>query len=236
MDNKNIYENGQYLEKTGSWHSEDSPWKARQIISILEKNAIQASSIGEVGCGAGGVLSQLSGFEQLQSVKFSGYDISPQAISLAGKYSSDRVGFHCNNMLNEDNTDYFDILLAIDVLEHVPDYMDFLESCRKKAKYKIYHIPLDIHVSSVLRNSFARGRYSIGHLHYFVADTALDTLRDTGHEIVDYIYTDAAFGLFRQHPSFRKAMANIPRWVISRFSVSLAARLLGGYSLLVLTR
>jgi hypothetical protein len=31
-------------------------------------------------------------------------------------------------------------------------------------------------------------------------------------------------------------VANVPRWFISRLSVPWAARLLGGYSLLVLTR
>jgi hypothetical protein len=126
--------------------------------------------------------------------------------------------------------------LVIDVFEHVPDYMGFVEKCRKKAAYKIYHVPLDIHVSSVLRNAFVRSRYTIGHIHYFTADSALGCLRDTGHEIIDCVYTNIAFGLFREHPSLKKAIANVPRWLLSRFSVPLAARILGGYSLLVLTR
>ena len=72
--------------------------------------------------------------------------------------------------------------------------MGFLEKCRAKAEYKIYHIPLDVHVSSVLRNAFIGGRYTLGHLHYFTADSAIATLKDTGHEIVDYLYTNAALG------------------------------------------
>ena len=126
--------------------------------------------------------------------------------------------------------------MAVDVFEHVPDYMGFLEKCRQKADYKIYHIPLDLHVSSVLRNAFITHRYSIGHIHYFTADSALATLRDTGHEIVNYFYTNGAFGVYQEHPSLKKAIANVPRWAISKFSTPFAARLLGGYSLLVLTK
>ena len=104
-------------------------------------------------------------------------------------------------------------LLVIDVFEHIPDCMGFVEKCRAKADYKIFHIHLDIHVSSVLRNAFIGGRYTLGHLHYFTADSAIATLKDTGHEIVDYFYTNAAFGLFKQHPSLKTAIANDPRWL-----------------------
>jgi hypothetical protein len=87
-----------------------------------------------------------------------------------------------------------------------------------------------------VRNAFVRGRRTTGHLHYFTADSALDTLRDTGHEIVDHLHTSRCFGLFRQHPSLKTAIANLPRWVFSIFSVPFTARLFGGYSLLVLAK
>jgi hypothetical protein len=122
----------------------------------------------------------------------------------------------------------------LDVFEHVPNYMEFLEKSKNLAKHKIFHIPLDLHVSSVLRNSFMRERYTIGHIHYFTADSALATLCDTGYVIKDYFYTNSAIELFTKHPTIKKAVANIPRAVLSVFSVRLTARLLGGYSLMVL--
>lgn len=233
---EDIYRSGKYLEVTKSWHSEDSPWKAVQIKTLMDKHALHPDSVIEVGCGSGSILHALSNFPDLKDTRFEGYDISPQAIEIARRSGNDRVHFLQEDFLSEANDTKCDVLLAIDVFEHVPDYMGFLEKCKKKAKYKIYHIPLDIHVSSVLRNAFLSGRYSIGHIHYFTAESAISTLADTGHEIIDCQYTDIAFGLFKQHPTLKKAIANVPRWLLSRISVPVASRLLGGYSLLVLTK
>lgn len=234
----NIYETGEYLVATGNtWHSEDSPWKAAQILRIIRDNGIQPRNIAEVGCGAGQILVELSKHEYLRECQFEGYDISPQAIELCDK-DAKKCNFFCQDIFmgENGNAQKFDVFLVIDVLEHVPDYMGFVEQCRHKASYKIYHIPLDIHVSSVLRNTFIRNRYSIGHLHYFTADSALATLKDSGHEIVDYFYTSGSFWGFWQHPSIKKAIANGPRWLFSKFSLPFTARVFGGYSLLVLAK
>jgi SAM-dependent methyltransferase len=233
---ENIYKSGEYLQATKSWHAEDAQWKAGRIKSIMDKNALRPSSILEVGCGSGAVLQQLSRYPDMQGARFEGYDISPQAIEIATRTGNERIRFAQGDPFADHEGKKFDLLMAIDVFEHVPDYMGFVEKCRRKATFKIYHIPLDIHVSSVLRNAFIKSRYTIGHIHYFTAESAIDTLRDTGHEIIDYVYTDVALGLFSEHPSMKKAVANVPRWLLARFSVAFAARLLGGYSLLVLAR
>ncbi|GEM_PF-5616831 len=82
----NIYETGEYLAATGNtWHSEDSLWKAAQILRIIRDNDIQPRNIAEVGCGAGQILVELSKQEYLKDCQFEGYDISPQAIDLCKK-------------------------------------------------------------------------------------------------------------------------------------------------------
>jgi ubiquinone/menaquinone biosynthesis C-methylase UbiE len=233
---ENIYKSGKYLQATKSWHAEDALWKAERITAIMDKNSLRPSSIVEVGCGSGAVLQQLSRSPNMQGTRFEGYDISPQAIEIATRTGNERIRFTQGDLFADQEGKTFDLLMAIDVFEHVPDYMGFVDKCRRKATFKIYHIPLDIHVSSVLRNAFIKSRYTIGHIHYFNAESAIATLRDTGHEIIDYVYTDVALGLFSEHPSMKKAVANVPRWLLAQFSVPFAARLLGGYSLLVLSR
>lgn len=226
-----IYETGEYLAATGhTWHSEDSPWKAQQILAMIRAHDLQPQSVGEVGCGAGSILVELQRY--LKDCRFEGYDISPDAIRLS--QATENCSFYCRDIFTADK--HYDLLLAIDVFEHVPDYLGFLEKCSALAQYKIYHIPLDVNVLAVLRNMPIHRRKAVGHLHYFDAETALATLSDTGHQIVDYRYTSHALGLFRVHPSIRKAIANGPRWLLSRLSTPLAARLFGGYSLLVLAK
>ena len=151
---------------------------------------------------------------------------------LAHKWEDERLHFHAEDLLKTD--DYFDLLLIMDVIEHVPDYFGFVDRCRQKAKFKIYHIPLDIHASSVVRKSLMYPRKVVGHIHYFTAESALATLLDTGHKILDSFYTSGGIELASIHPSFKRRLANIPRRIISCVSPGLAARLLGGFSLLVL--
>jgi hypothetical protein len=78
-------------------------------------------------------------------------------------------------------------------------------------------------------------RQTVGHLHYFTADSAIATLKYTGHKIVDYFYTNWSSGVYAQH-QIKRVFANLPRWTISKFSMPFSAILLGGYSLLVLTK
>jgi len=150
---RNIYEDGAYLAGNPSWHEEDSGWKADQIMRMLRRNSVSPTSIAEIGSGVGGVLANVQ--ESLPGdVKLDGFDISEDAIVRAQLKQRDRLRFHHADLLACDES--FDLLLIMDVIEHVPDYLGFLERCRQKARLKLYHIPLDIHVSSVLRGSFLR--------------------------------------------------------------------------------
>jgi hypothetical protein len=81
--------------------------------------------------------------------------------------------------------------MALDVFEHVEDYVGFLKRLRVKAEYKIFHIPLDMSVMSVMRMTpILNARDKVGHLHYFCKETALATLNDTGYQIIDWFYTN----------------------------------------------
>jgi len=107
-----IYSDGGYLTRNPSWHVEDSPWKARQIERILRQNAIAPRAIAEVGCGAGEILVQLQ--KIFPNSDFFGFEVSPQAFSLCAARESAHIRFHLKDLL-EDETAYFDVLLAIDV-------------------------------------------------------------------------------------------------------------------------
>ncbi|CAK6696860.1 class I SAM-dependent methyltransferase [Synechococcus sp. CBW1107] len=241
------YSSGQYLAANPDWHASDAPWKARQVRAMLHRHGLVPSTVLEVGCGTGVMLRSLAASPELALTRFEGFDISPQAVALAQSRitpsaegdadPADRVRIRLGDPISEPSlAPGADLLLVMDVIEHVPDYLGFLEGCRRLTPAMVIHIPLDLHVSSLLRNAFVPTRYTIGHLHYFTFESALATLRDVGFEVIEATYTNAAAELFRHHPSLRRAIANGPRFLLSRFSRHWAARLLGGYSLLVLCR
>ncbi len=228
-----MYIAGEYLEKNPTWHIEDSPWKAKQILKIITNNRLQPHSICEVGCGAGEILHQLY-LQMPDDVSFAGYEISPQAFELCQQRKKDRLQFYLKNLIEDEKT-FFDMVLAIDLLEHVEDYLGFLKKLREKGLYKIFHIPLDLSLQAVLRSSpILKGRQSAGHIHYFTKETAIATLIDTGYEIIDYFYTGSSIDLPAK--SFKSWLAKFPRKMMYKLSKDMTVRVLGGYSLMVLTK
>lgn len=224
-------ENGEYLKNNPAWHVEDSPWKAKQIIKMLNRNPIHPKSIVEVGCGAGEILNQLYS-SMPGDVNFTGYDISGDAIHLAKTREKERLEFKHENFL-ETNINP-DLLLMMDVFEHVDDYLGFLRLCKNKAKNVIFHIPLDLSVQGILRNIPMVNRNSVGHLHYFMKETAIATLSDTGFDIVDYFYTAGMLELPRK--TLKAKLAFLPRKLMHKVNEDMAAKIFGGFSLLVLAK
>lgn len=227
-----LYRNGEYIKKNPLWHVEESPWKARQIIRIVERNNITPKTICEVGCGAGEVLRQLQEIMSEECV-FWGYDISPQAIELCHGRANQRLNFKLADIRKERDV-YFDLILVLDVIEHLEDYFSFLRDIKTKCYYSIFHIPLDLSVQTVFRrNALIKRRELYAHIHYFTKEIALQVLKDTGYEILDYFYTPRSIDLGSE--SIQRFL-KLPRKFIFALDKDLAVRTLGGFSLLILAR
>jgi SAM-dependent methyltransferase len=230
---KNIYQDGTYIVNNPTWHEGDSTWKASQINKIIRKNALNFLSICEVGCGAGEIIKQLS--EQLgKEKKYFGYEISEIAFEVCKKKKQPTLSYFLKDITEEEDNK-FDIILCIDVFEHIQDYLGFLSKLKNKATYKIFHIPLDLSVQSIFRiSSIIKKRYKVGHLHYFTKDIALSVLSDLEYEVIDYFYTGSSIDLPCQ--SIKSKFIRFPRKVFFYLNNDVAVKVLGGYSLLVLTK
>ncbi len=226
-----LYTSGSYLEKNPSWHVEESPWKAVQVLRMLARNQLHPRTICEVGCGVGEVLNQLQG-QMEETCQFWGYDISPQAIALAQSRANERLHFKQADQGKERSVS-FDLILMLDVVEHVENPFDFLRALTPVGDYFIMHIPLDLSVQSVLRrNGLLYVREAYGHLHYYTKDLALQMLKETGYEVLDHFYT--ARSLDQPTHVLKRKLLRQPRKLLYRLNPDMAARVLGGWSLLVL--
>ncbi|MGO9934856.1 MAG: class I SAM-dependent methyltransferase [Steroidobacteraceae bacterium] len=224
-----VYSDGSYRGNNPDWHATDSSWKARLIAAILTKNSVEFRSCVEVGCGAGRVLAHLA--ECMPGRRYIGYDVSSDAAALWQPLPQTSVSYQHGDFTS--SCEIYDLLLLIDVFEHVEDYMGFLRKLSKRARWFVFHIPLEMHLSALLRDRQLRARQQVGHLHYFSRATALATLEDTGYRIVKSEYTN----LSQETQEGRRALtrlANIVRAGMQAISTDLAAKLIGGYSLLVL--
>jgi hypothetical protein len=230
---KTIYVDGEYMRNNPTWHVEDSAWKAEQVMRMIDRHRLNPRSVCEVGCGAGEILAQLHE-KMTAEIEFTGYEISPQAFLLCQQREKDRLNYHLKNILDEKNA-FFDVILVMDVMEHIENYIDFLRGIRAKGTYKIFHIPLDLFVLSAMRVSpILERRERVGHIHYFMKETALAALKDIGYEIVDMFYTacDADF----QVKFIKSRILNFARKIFFKVHQDLTVRFLGGYSLMVLTK
>lgn len=227
------YTSGQYLAANPDWHESDSPWKASLIKKMFDRNNLTPQTVCEIGCGTGLVLSSLQ--EQLgERVRLDGYDISPQAIERAQTRANERLRFHCEDIMNQTNRRY-DLVLLVDVIEHLEDYFGFLRRIKSMSPYKILHIPLDLSVQSVARiTPILEQRSVVGHIHYFTKEIALASLADAGYEIIDHFYTGAAIDLPAW--SLKSRLARLPRKLLFTLNQDLAVRWLGGFSLMVLVK
>ena len=226
-----IYIDGDYGLKNPSWHVEDSPWKATGIVRALASLPQAPRAICDVGCGAGEILRQLEIRLGSGTVELVGYDISPQAIALARSREGQRLKFVLGNA-NSDGR-HFDVLIGIDVIEHIEDLFGFLNSIRHKADYFIFHIPLELNCESLLRNFVMENRRVYGHLHQFTRDTARATLEDCGYTVIHDFYTHGYEQMpDNLHTRFTKSVRRMMFRVLPGFS----RKLINGSSLMVICR
>jgi SAM-dependent methyltransferase len=225
-----IYQDGEYLKTHPSWHAEESPFKVRQIRKMLRRSRLAPGTVCDVGCGAGAVLTELQQYLPADCACW-GYDVSPDAIAMCTNQGPN-LRFCVNDIRRDKSDAYFDLILVLDVFEHVDDYIGLLRDIRPKGKYKLFHIPLDLSVQAVARkNGLLRRRDEHAHLHYFTKETALRTLSDVGYKLVDYFYTPRCIEL---GDLLVQKIARLPREICFAIAPDITVRFLGGYSLMVL--
>ena len=226
------YRGDRYANTNPTWDIEDSPWKVEQVLRMMRAHNLAPASIAEVGCGAGAVLAGMR--RVFPEAKLYGFDIAPGAAHLWARQADAGIEFTLGDFFEQSRRPY-ELLLVLDVIEHLANPFDFLSRLGGYAQGYIFHFPLDLSALSVLREKpLFHVRNKVGHLHYYTKGLALALLEECGYEINDWFYTGAAFSAPQRRWLTR--LASLPRRLAYAVGKDFGVRLLGGETLMVLAQ
>lgn len=221
---KGRYNDGSYLKQNENWHAEDSEWKYRQFKEYLTSSDFK--SVADIGCGAGVVLNLIN--NEFDGKELTGYDISDN-VEKFWEGIDPKITFY-----NEDfftfNEEQYDVIVSLDVLEHVENYYEFIKKIRGRGKHFIFHVPLDMFVLASLTNNYRRKKDELGHLHYYDKNTILEVFKDCGYKVKDYKFTKAYKVAKTGRAKKMRLLRTIGEKILGK---DLNSRVLGGYSLIV---
>lgn len=234
VSSNDMYINGEYFKNNPDWDIADARWKTDVIYSLLKKNNINPRKVIEVGCGAGeNLLELLKRDDRIEQL--AGYDISPQAFALAEKRSSGKISFYNEDLTIKENVEA-DLMLVIDVVEHVDDYYGFLRKLKNKSDHFVFHIPLDLSCRTAMKpHVLLQQRQAVGHIHYFTKEMVEWALQDTGYEIIDWVYTKPVVDVDPPN-SFKRFVKKTLRNISFAISKHWSAKKWGGYSMMILAK
>ena len=125
-----------YAERHPEWHAEDSGHKARAVWSFVKRLGLTPARVVDVGCGAGGVTGRLRHVWP----DIEGWDPSEVAIKMA-RTQHPECTFTRGHF--EESGQHVDMVLCLDVVEHVQDDVRLLTALGQQADHLIFRVPLD---------------------------------------------------------------------------------------------
>lgn len=227
-----MYSDGSYLSKNPTWDAEDAPYKAAFILQLLQKNNIPLQTIAEVGCGSGAILLQLQK-KLSHTTQYFGYDISADAYDISKQYENEHLHFFHQDYTQLQKENPYDVQLVIDVIEHVEDYFQFLKKIKAKAKYTVFHIPLDMCLWTLFREKMLiEAKDRIGHINIFTEQFILSILEDSGYTIIDKVFTKP----LSKNKTLKEKIITAKRNFLFALSPAFCAKTIGALSIMVLVK
>jgi SAM-dependent methyltransferase len=162
---------------TGAWGDMQrlGPVHRRQTEALLKLvDKLNVHTVLDVGCGAGDNLAAIAG--AIPQLVLSGVDVSPGALALAAKRvpkaNLRELDVQCENL-----NDTFDLVMAIQVVEHLPDDGAALRNMALMAKHWV--------IVTTMRGHMRASEKSIGHLRNYSDNDLRGKAARAGLEVVD---------------------------------------------------
>jgi ubiquinone/menaquinone biosynthesis C-methylase UbiE len=140
-------------------------------------------------------------------VTFIALDLSSEMLKIQKKNNPDIATTWCCTLQECPEND-FDLVLMIDVIEHIPDKDSAAEALNKISRYILYNIPIQINLFDLLRNCINKFTYYsmqtklLGHVHFFTPYSALRFLKNY-HTVVIKNFKPYCFMMLKSlYPSY----------------------------------
>ncbi len=171
----------------------------------------------EVGCGQGSLLNQLRG--TFPSARFSGIDLSAQAVTLANAKGFDVRQGDLEGLRGET----FDLIIAFGVLEHVPNPREFLSQVRD-----LLPAGGEAIVGQPMQDVPSYDVFFVDHLHHFTTDHVRFLGEGAGLAQAAVLAGHPSIQNFSMH-HFRKTECRLPATHVSHPKISQCAEAIAIY-------
>lgn len=160
-----FYKNGIYLSKNPLLHSEDSLWKTKKIIPLVDilmkhlKN--KEITILDAGGGAGIILNKIANYiTKKYNLKVNKFilDLNAEMLKIQKKNNPDIKKVVLGDIRNTPFREKeIDLVLMIDVLEHIPEPKKALKEIKRISKYAIFKVPLENNYGNTIQEKIDSG-------------------------------------------------------------------------------
>jgi len=227
---KNLYLSNEYIVKNPSLHEEDSPWKVRKIIPLVDRAVSNLNrkeiNLLDAGGGAGLILKAVSVYiEEKHGIKVNRFalDLSPAMLKIQKKNNPD-----LKKALSEDvcktslGDKEIDLMLVIDLLEHISNPVEALEEIKRISRFAIFKVPMEGNLSLRIWNFINRGKprrrlvKTIGHINVYSFGKLKRRIEKHAGRVLDSYFTNV-FDYYRNSKYYKNSMK------LSHRSVNLVA-------------
>ena len=140
-----IYNDDSYIRNNPTLHSEDSKFKFKNILSFLRSIDVKNDKIRilDVGGGAGLLGKMVMEYFIKKNIKvtFHSLDLSEEMLKIQKK-NNPKIQKLINLPIEECRESNYDLILMIDVIEHIPGKNSAANKLNKLSRYIIYNIPI----------------------------------------------------------------------------------------------